>query len=354
MPDWKVSMQRTYEFYEVNPQTWKNTVKLTEITKCSLDWDLDTDTLTSATLECTCDLKECYVRVYMITIQNRIKEKHPLGTYLIQTPGDAFNGKHHSISIDAYSPLIELKESRPPIGFTIMKGENIMESAVQICKEHMRAPIIAPTGVKDKIEYDFVAETDDTWFSFVSDLISNANYRFMLDEMGRVLFAPEQDTASLQPVEVYEDTDISILYPDLDVERDLYGIPNVVEVVHSSDSGVVYSRVVNDDVNSPISTVNRGREILYRDTNPSVSGTVTQEIIDDYAEKLLREQSTLEYKITYKHGYTRARIGECVRINYVRAGLKNVQVKIISQSFTCDSECAVSETAIYTNKLWGK
>jgi hypothetical protein len=134
--------------------------------------------------------------------------------------------------------------------------------------------------------------------------------------------------------------------------RDLYGIPNVVEVVYSGDSGYVFSRIVNDDPNSPISTVNRGREIVYRDTNPNLAGEPTQEMLDDYATQLLRNLSCLEHKITYSHGYCPVRVGDCVTLNYEKAGMRNVRAKVISQTIKCTTGCPVQETAVYTTKLW--
>jgi hypothetical protein len=253
--------------------------------------------------------------------------------------------------MDTYTPLLELKESPPPIGYYVLKKENVMDTAYRLVREHARAPVVEPS-CDTKLFYDFVAETDDTWLTFIRDMMSNAKYSFSLDEMGRILFSPNQDTASLQPVWTYEDNDISILYPQLTFDHDLYGIPNVVEVVYS-DSGVYYSaRVVNDDENSPISTVNRGREIIHRETNPSMIGDPTENRIKEYAETLLRELSTLEYTVSYTHGYCPVRIGDCVRINYSKAGLIDVKAKVISQTIKCTTECPVTEKAVFTKKLW--
>ena len=352
--DWTKSMQQTYEFYEVDPGTWKNKSKLDNITGYNISRDLYADTLGNATVDCTSDVGEMYIRAYMTPIQNRKQYNVPLGTYIVQTPAEAFDGKVSTFSLDAYTPLLELKESNPPLGFTVSKGVNIMETAVKLCREHMRAPVIEPSIDSSKTLFeDFVADTSDTWLSFLTDFIANANYIFDIDEFGQVLFAPIQDTASLQPVQTFDDSNSSILYPSISVERDLYGVPNAVEVIFSTDNKYLYSKVVNDDVNSPISTVNRGREILYRETSPSLAGNPTQEMVDEYTTKLLRNLSTLEYKISYTHGYTPVRIGDCVRLNYERAGLKNGKAKVITQSFKCDTGCSVTETAIYTNRLWG-
>lgn len=352
MVDWTSSMEQTYEFYVVDPNTWRDTKQIDNVRSCTITRDQDAGTLGSATIDINESLGECYVRIYLVTIQNGLKEKHPLGTFLVQTPSSSFNGKIREVTMDAYTPLLELKENCPPIGYSILKGENIMDIACQLAQEHVRAPVSAASCATN-LAYDFISETDDTWLSFLSDLIANAKYDFALDEMGRILFSPEQDTASLQPVWTYADDNSSILYSDMDLDHDLYGIPNVVEVVYSTGAGYYYSRVVNDDENSPISTVNRGREIVHRVTDPDLNGDPTESQIDEYAEQLLRNLSTLEYAVTYVHGYCPVRLGDCVRINYSRAGLTNIKAKVISQSIKCEAGCPVTEKAVFTMKLWG-
>lgn len=352
MPDWSKSMQQTFEYYTVDPGTWMDVEKLDNVKSSTITRDLDVETLGSATFDITDSIGESYIRVYLVTIQNGVTEKFPLGTFLVQTPASSFNGKIRNVSMDAYTPLLELKESPPPIGYSLLKNDNIMEKAYMLCREKARAPVVE-TECNTKLQYDFVANTSDTWMSFLTDLIANAKYTFALDELGRILFAPKQDTASLQPVWTYNDDDISILFPEMDMDHDLYGIPNVVEVVYSNGGDSFYAKVVNDDANSPISTVNRGREILHRVTNPDLVGNPTKAQIKEYAEQLLRELSSLEYTITYSHGYCPVRIGDCVRINYTRAGLTNIKAKVISQSISCRPGCKVTETAVFTNKLWG-
>lgn len=142
------------------------------------------------------------------------------------------------------------------------------------------------------------------------------------------------------------------MYADVSEEYDLYGIPNVVEVVYSKNNLNYYARVVNEDSNSPTSTVSRGREIIHRDTDPDFSGEPTEYQVKEYAEKLLQKLSTVEYKVTFSHGYYPVRLGDCVLLNYKAAGINNVKAKIVKQAITCDTGCKVTETAIYTSKLW--
>ena len=352
MVNWLGTMQQTFEYYRVDPGTWKDISKIENVISSSINRDGSAETLGSASINVNETLGECYIRIYLITIQNGVREKHPLGTFLVQTPSYSFDGKTKNITLDAYTPLLELKENYPPLGYSILKGENILNMAFRLVRENLRAPIYETTN-GEVLHTNFVAATDDTWMTFLSDLLSNAKYKFGLDELGRVLFLPDQDTRSLQPVWTYTDDNSSILYPNLDIDHDLYGIPNVVEVIYSSGNQYYYGEAINDDSNSPISTVNRGRRITHRVTNPSILGNPTQVQIQEYAEQLLREMSTLEYTITYKHGYCPVRLGDCVRLNYKRAGLNGVKAKVISQTIDCVPGCPVTEKAVFTAELWG-
>ncbi len=370
MVDWSSSMTHTYEYYIVDPNTWADVKRVDTVKSCTINRDDGADTKGSATFDIVNSLGECYIRVYLITIQNGLTEKHPLGTFLVQTPSSSFDGKTRTVSMDAYTPLIELKESQPPIGYYIPKRTNILDISYQLIRENARAPVIKTGGSTISSDH-FIADTSDTWLSFISDYISNhiynstdwvsgeqvtiehaCKYTLGLDELGRIIFLPKQDASALRPVWTYNDDNSSILYPDVSMTHDLYGIPNVVEVVYSKGSDSYYSKVVNDDPNSPTSIVARGREIPYRVTDPDLSGNPTQSQIDDYAERLLSELSTLEYTISYTHGYCPVRLGDCVRLNYERAGIKNVKAKVISQSIKCEPGCPVSEKAVFTTKLW--
>lgn len=352
MIDWHSAMEQTFEFYVVDRATWKDKFLMNSVTACTINRDLSTETLGSATIDSTEVLEECYIRVYLVAIQNGIKTRVPLGTFLVQTPSIKYDGKGSAVSMDAYTPLIELKGSSPPIGYSLLKEQTIMDVASRLCEENLRAPVVA-VATEDSLKSNFTSNLNDTWMTFLRDLISMAKYQFGLDEMGRVIFEPVTDTRSLRPVWIYNDDNSSILHPKFSDERDLYDVPNVVEVVYSTGTGYRTSRIVNDDPDSPVSTVNRGWEKLYRDTNPNFSGVPSQVDLDAYAKQLLRNLSSLEHTVTYTHGYCPVRIGDCVIINYKRMGLVNVKAKVISQSIECKTGCPVEETAVYTTKLWG-
>lgn len=351
MPDWTKTMQQTFEYYIVDPGTWRDTRKINTVISSSITRDSTLETLGSASITIAESLGECYIRIYLITIQNGIREKHSLGTFLVQSPSYSFDGKIKNVTLDAYTPLLELKENPTPLGYSVLKDENILDTAYRIVREQVRAPVVKPQ--KDEVlNTNFVANLNDTWITFVRDLIANADHSLALDDMGRIFFSPNQDTMSLQPIWTFDDSNSSILYPELSVDRDLYGIPNVVEVIYSNGNEYYYGKAVNDDPSSLISTVNRGRQITHRESNPSLLGSPNQDRIQEYAENLLKEMSSLEYTVTYTHGYCPVRIGDCVRLNYRRAGLNGIKAKVISQNIKCESGCPVTEKAVFTTELW--
>jgi hypothetical protein len=156
----------------------------------------------------------------------------------------------------------------------------------------------------------------------------------------------------MQPVWTFDASNSSILYNDFDVENDLYGIPNVVEVIYSNGKESVWVKAINDDPNSPVSIINRGRKISHRITDPKVAGNISEQDIQEYANKMLRKLSAVEFTVAFKHGYCPVRVGDCIRINYENAGLSNVKARIIKQSITCEPGCPVTTKAVFATELW--
>ena len=351
MPDWTKSMQQTYEYYIVDPNSWKDTRMITTVQSCSITRDSTSDTRGSASFTIDESLGEVYIRVYLVTVQNGIRERFPLGTFLVQTNSPTYNGMVKSMACTAYTPLIELKENMPPLGYSCLKNDNVMDSAYRVAKDYGRAPVAKTTNSKTFFS-DFVANPTENALSYLTNLLAYADYNLQLDEMGTIMFAPTQSLAALQPVWEFADDENSILQSSIAITDDIYGIPNVVEVVYSNSSDYYYARVVNDNPNSPVSTVNRGREIIYRETSPSLTGNSTGPQIQEYAEAMLEALSTLSCTVSYTHGYCPVRVGDCVRIRCKQMGAEVIKAQVVSQTIECVPGCTVSETAAYTMNLW--
>ena len=77
MPDWTKSMTQTFEYYTVNPNSWMDEKPLKFIKSSTIERDQDTDTLGSMSIEMDENIGEAWVRVYLVTIQNGVTERHP-------------------------------------------------------------------------------------------------------------------------------------------------------------------------------------------------------------------------------------------------------------------------------------
>ena len=353
--DWTQPMKQTYEFYRVDSKTWQDAKMVMDIDSCVVTRDATVDTLGSGSFECINELEECYIRVYLIVEQNDRKYRICLGTLMVQTPEVSYDGKRTHLTMDGYTSLIELKNSMPPIGYAIREGYDLMNQAFRNTLDHCQAPVIEP-GYSKTLYSHFLANPDDTWFTFIKDLLANGESHFTVDEYGVISFALDEEINSATPVWVYSDDDKSILFQDIKDQRDLYNIPNVVEVVYSNGTSTFTGIARNDDKNSITSTISRGREVVFRETNPSIPSDMAddnaQQYIDAYAEKLLFNKSQLEHTITYKHGYCPVKVGDGVIINYRAAGLINIKAKVISQNISCKTGCEVEETAVYMTNTW--
>ena len=345
MTDWTRGMEQTYEFWLVNRDSWSDTEQLRSVVSATVVRDANEETLGHAMLEMSDMIGEEYVRIYLVADGKR----ECLGTFLVQTPGSSFDGKAETVSVDCYTPLLELSSDMPPFGYYISAESNIADTIYNIVCAHAHAPMIyAPDA---KVLYEpFVADPTETWLSFASALASRLNSEIALDALGRIYLSPLRDTPSMQPTYTFTDDNSSILLPDISDDNDLYGIPNVCEVIYSTKNSVIIGRAVNDDPSSPISTVSRGRKVLYRETNPQIENP-TQETVDAYALQSLRNRSVREHIITFSHGYCGVKLGDCVRLRYRRAGL-DAKARITSQSIECSTGCIVTATAIYTEAMW--
>lgn len=352
MIDWTKSMIQTYEVWKVDPYTWGDVERISNVTSCSITRDSESDLLQNASLTVEGIYDEIYIRIYIICIQDSETYKESLGTFLVQTPSESYDGKAVLSTLDAYSPLIELQDKYPSFGYCIRKNTNILDISGRLVAEQCRAPVIFATSDKE-LNYDFAAESDEDWLSFLKAYISNADHSLGLDELSRIIFVPYQPLSAMRPRFIFTDDNSSIVQPSITVSRDLYGTPNVVEVLYSKSTGMLYSRAVNDNENSVISTVRRGREVVKRITNPDLPGVPSQAMIDEYTQKALQELSIIEYEVKYTHGYCPVRVGDCVRLNHPRLNPAGVNAKITSQTITLGTGVMVEETSRYTSDLLG-
>lgn len=346
MIDWTGEMAQTFEFREVDPGTWQDKRILSQVTGAEITWDDSLPTGGAAVFKGSEDVGECYIRAYLIARQGGEEERVCLGTFLAQTSGDDNDGKVASVSQEAYTPLLELKSDMPPVCYQVPRGANVAERIAALAAEHCRAPV---DGAVDAfvLAEGFTAQLDWTWLDFLGKLAAKIGRRLFPTEEGRVTMAPRRDAAALAPRLVLRDDDLSIVQHDVRKARDYYGVPNVVEVVWSGESGCVTATAVNDDPESPLSIQRRGFRVLHREDSPDLEDPSPGEV-QAYADALLLELSTVVHEVTYRRGFVpNVRVGDCIDFDLARAQVRTRAV-VKAQKVICETGCQVEETATYT------
>lgn len=377
--DWTKGMQQTFEYFKVDPNTWNDYEQITTVISSNITKDTDSEMRGHASIETSEALDECYIRTYMVIRQNSIKQRVCLGTHLYMVQSDSFNGMRHQYNYTGYTPLVELREKLIPLGYSVVgvTGEvngkvapMLSDEIAQLISQNSRVKLENRVKVEEPLLNNFVAGTTDNILTVVNNLLNASSlqqYQVTVDEFGTVCIKEAISVYNERHVFEYTDDNSSILMADINLASDLSSIPNVLEVIYAGDAnkdiGAVRVVVRNEDPNSVVSTVSRGREVWSRVVisnigSPYDKSEITRQAVVDQvtnqAYRLLEDASTIRKTIQYEHGYCDVEIGDTVLFNYKRAGLIGIKAKVVSQTITCKPGCKVSEMAVYTKKLWNR
>ena len=336
-------MAVTYRYCAVDPATWVDNAAIEAVEESTIEYDLELATRGKMSLTSATDIGEQYIRCYM----DDGGAEHCIGTFLAQTASAEHDGRIKRWKVDAYSPLLELKDDCPPLGYYAASGKDPVKEALSLANSHCRAPVnIAESG--QSLTEDFPAKVEENWLDFLTSLLSKYNHRLMVAPNGCVYAAPIRQERAMRHVFEYNDGNASIIQADITDERDLYGIPNVVEVVAPNG---MRSEARNENPDSMLSVQRRGRVIRLRETSPELPDGYTQDDVDGYAQRLMEAKSLVTHTVSFTHRYVRhVGVGDCVLLDFARAGIHAPAI-IRAESADCTKDALVKTTATYTEVL---
>jgi hypothetical protein len=351
MTDWYKGKQIDYEVREVDPSTWRDGPQL----MAAKDMEITRDDATSYREGIRLSVRdwsgpERYVRVYFLPTQHGETERVCLGTFLVSRPRTSYNA-NRAFELSGYSPLMELSRGLLPRGYNAPAGSDAIAFAEGACRRWCRAPVLRGTATHE-LAGVYAANDHDDPLSFVRGLLAMAGMEPVVDPYGRIVFSPLRAAEALQPTWTFGDSsDGSILFPDVAEEYAWFDVPNAVEIVFEGDGATIVGRADNYGAYSPVSRVTRGYEAGLRETasRPAVS----QAAADAAAMRRLRELSSAERSISYRHGYCPVRLGDCIQMDYRRFALR-ARLLVRRQVISCtSSSCTVDETGTWTERLFG-
>ena len=190
-------------------------------------------------------------------------EKFPLGVFFMSSPSRvASTGTVHR-SVECYDMTLQLVDDKFTSRYKVAAGtayttavQNILSSAnitdaiVTISAKTLQSDIEFPLGMA-KLEA-------------INQLLKAINYNnIYANENGKLVCEPYEDPLTRQAQASYSTDSNSIIFAGAREELDIFNIPNkVIRYLDTADRGTLIAEVTNDDPNSILSTVSRGRTIV--------------------------------------------------------------------------------------------
>ena len=173
----------------------------------------------------------------------------------------------------------------------------------------------------------------------VDKVLTAINWRMRILGNGTIQILPKAS----ENIRTFDPLNADVVEPELSITRDWYQCPNVFRAV----SGDTYAVARDDKDDSPLSIVNRGREVWAEENNVSLN---TGESIAEYAVRRLKELQLIETTASYTRRYDLdVLVGDRVRLNYPKQGL-NGSYEITEQKIALGYGCTTEEEVKYVDK----
>lgn len=355
MADWTKPFEASYRFMRVSRSTGYETEQLEGIRGGTLTINQDTATFESASVDTAefFDLGADLVRGYLdAAFEDGTTESVRLGTWLASIPSREVDGESESCTAYLDGRLVELQQDSFDAPIVIPSGENIVGYAEGIATAIGLDVSATSSGATLGSEWVFGLDSDSdgsggSKLDAVNALLSMAGYSSAsTDEMGRVVMAPYVDPSRRNPVWTFAEGESATFLARATEERDSRDVANVVLAIFETDSSTIVGEAIDDDPQSPYSTVSLGRrkvaKYIYNDT-------ATQSAANAKAEELLATNQATIRRVTLQHVYCPARVGDVVRVEWPSAGIdgsyviRTQQVEIGSAGCLTTSELRAFE-----------
>lgn len=239
--------------------------------------------------------------------QNTGWVEFPLGVFLLSSPTrkDELASVHRDI--EAYDLLLILRDDKFLDRHTILEGTLYYDALTAI---------LASAGItyynieqSDKVlprTLEFEPGTEK--LLAINELLSQLNFTpLFVDEDGYFVSRSYTSPADRAADYEYIDDNFSITLVGAEEELDTINIPNVFRVVRTNEEEEpMTSTYINDNPESKLSTVSRGRSIV---DHREIDNIADQEALDAYVERVAFEASQVYGRIVFKsalvpiHGY---------------------------------------------------
>ena len=338
--NWARSYTSEWRVFRVNRKTWADGQKLEGVDSASITRTADGSLLESGDMEVTGAFETDYYRIVMTAKQGGEVVREDVATLLF----DISDGEHDYGTVKnkakGYSVLY------PASTTAVMTGEYAPAGVdgAKYAAELLASAINAPVEVEGSFTLnDHVVHEPGTYILDAAWAVLNAGpdggYIIQIDGRGVVHIRPRPT----EPALVLDSEAKGVMLNGIEYTADISEIPNRYIVIDGNNKTLA----VNDDPESPVSTVKRGYYVDEVDTSAT---PINGETLGEYARRKLSEASVLETEYSYKREYAPA----VLLYSMIRASLNGLEgdLRVKSQSINCSHGIMVSEKVTEETALW--
>lgn len=328
--DWRKGFSSKYYVTILDRDTWRDLRRI-EITGGTIKRE-DSDLRESADIDCSnyTDTSEQLIRVWMDAKQNGDSVHIPLFTGIATSPERKINGNSATQTLQCYSILKIAQDILLPRGWyapTGINGGALIKDLLSVLPVDISVAENSP-GLKSAI----ISESKENRLSMTDKILDSINWRMKIDGYGNISIEPYDD----KPMATFDALNNDVLEQSLSVSYDWYNVPNVYRAV-IDDS---YSIARDDDPNSPLSTISRGREIWYEDSSVYLQ---ENETLAEYAYRMLASVQQLATTVSYSRRFNPdVGVLDIVKIGYGTQNIDGLYL-VTSQTITLGYGAKTSE-----------
>lgn len=328
--NWANGYSATCYLTVVDPVTWRDTGKI-EITGGTIKRTAS-ELIEAADISCVDydQTRERWIRVWMDTRQQGSADHVALFTGLATSPDRDIDGRYVMNAVQCYSVLKPAQDILLPLGWYAPAGAN-GASLVSALLSVGSAPIVVD-GISPNLTEHIIAEENETNLSMVQAILKAINWRIRIDGDGTIRITPKAEDISAS----FDHEENDMVETKLKVTYDWFSCPNVFRAISDDMTAVIR----DEDPDSSLSTVVRGREIWKQDTSCKLNDN---EGIGAYAKRRLEELQQASRKVSYDRRYhPDVTIGDRVRMHYPAQKISGY-FEVISQTIDISKNGRTSE-----------
>lgn len=337
--DWSKGFSARYYMTVVDTDTWADSGVI-DITEGSIN---RTNSGLRHSADVTCidydRSAERWVRIWLDARQGGEAYHGALFTGIACSPNREINGTVETNKLQCYSVLKPAEDVLMPRGWYAAAGTNggnLVRSLLKSCG--VPAPIIVDDD-SPNLSYSVIAEDGETYLSMAEYVLSSINWRMTIDGDGTIYILPGADSLSGSFSSLTNDS----IELSLNVNHDWFSCPNVFRAI----SGDTVALAVDNSEDSPLSVINRGREIWVEESNCS---PYYGESLESYAQRRLEEEQAIYYNISYSRRFDPdINVSDLINLNYPEHDISGI-FYVISQTINLGYGATVSEEA---NRIYG-